>query len=52
VETKADQSPVTEADRECEREIKRVLQAAYPDHGIYGEEYGREREREQVNSCG
>jgi histidinol-phosphatase len=44
VETKADQSPVTEADRECEREIKRVLQAAYPDHGYYGEEYGRERE--------
>src|SRR5436190_1583449 len=43
VETKADQSPVTEADRECEREIKRVLQAAYPDHGYYGEEYGRER---------
>ncbi len=42
IETKADQSPVTIADRECEIEIKRVIRNAYPDHGIYGEEFGRE----------
>ena len=41
VETKADASPVTEADREAERAIRAVLSARYPDHGYYGEEYGR-----------
>jgi histidinol-phosphatase len=42
VETKADASPVTIADREAELAIKAVLQAHYPDHAIHGEEYGRE----------
>lgn len=40
---KADASPVTAADIESEREIKRVLSAAWPEHGFYGEELGRER---------
>ncbi len=39
---KADASPVTAADIESEREIKRVLAAAWPGHGFYGEELGRE----------
>lgn len=42
VERKADASPVTIADIECERVIKRVLAEAFPDHGFYGEELGRE----------
>ncbi|MGB7755274.1 MAG: inositol monophosphatase family protein [Salinisphaera sp.] len=42
VERKADASPVTIADVECERTIKRVLADAFPDHGFYGEELGRE----------
>lgn len=42
VEVKADQSPVTVADREAELAIKAVLKRAYPDHGFYGEEFGRE----------
>jgi histidinol-phosphatase len=42
VEHKADDSPVTVADVECEKAIKRVLSAAYPEHGFYGEELGRE----------
>ncbi|AWN15900.1 inositol monophosphatase family protein [Salinisphaera sp. LB1] len=42
VERKADASPVTIADVECERAIKRVLSDAFPDHGFYGEELGRE----------
>jgi histidinol-phosphatase len=42
VELKDDASPVTEADRECERIIRRILLDAYPDHAIFGEEYGRE----------
>jgi histidinol phosphatase-like enzyme (inositol monophosphatase family) len=40
VETKADGSPVTEADRAAERAIRTVLQECYPDFGILGEEYG------------
>ena len=42
VETKADGSPVTEADREAERAIRDVLREAYPDHAILGEEGGIE----------
>jgi histidinol-phosphatase len=42
VETKADASPVTQADRDAELEIKRVIRARFPDHAIYGEEFGHE----------
>ena len=42
IETKADQTPVTEADREAEAAIRRVLRATFPDHAFYGEEEGRE----------
>ncbi len=42
VETKADDTPVTIADREAETEIKRVLKARYPLHGYHGEEHGSE----------
>ena len=40
VETKADGSPVTEADRAAERAIRATLESAYPDFAILGEEYG------------
>ncbi len=43
VDGKADSSPVTIADREAEAAIRDILAAACPDHGIFGEEYGRER---------
>ncbi|MBK6727492.1 MAG: inositol-phosphate phosphatase [Xanthomonadales bacterium] len=46
VEIKADASPVTIADREAEQAILAVLRAAYPDHAVYGEEYGRSGEGE------
>jgi len=39
-ELKADRSPVTVADRTAERIIREAIAAAYPDHGIYGEEEG------------
>ncbi len=42
IETKADQTPVTVADREAEAVIKRTLKATFPDHAFYGEEEGRE----------
>jgi len=37
-ESKPDDSPVTNADRECERMIAASLEAAFPDDGILGEE--------------
>lgn len=40
---KADASPVTIADREAEAVMRRLIAAAYPDHGIIGEEHGAER---------
>lgn len=40
IEIKADQTPVTVADRAAERVIRETLAGAYPDHGIFGEEYG------------
>jgi len=43
VEHKADASPVTIADIECERAIKAVLSEAFPAHGFQGEELGREQ---------
>ena len=40
VETKADQSPVTIADREAERVLRERIAASFPDHAILGEEEG------------
>jgi histidinol-phosphatase len=40
-ETKPDDSPVTIADRECERLIARALEEAFPGDGILGEEGSR-----------
>ncbi len=34
--------PVTEADREAEKAIRTLINAAYPQHGILGEEFGGE----------
>lgn len=41
VQTKADQSPVTQADIESEQVIRDTLGKAFPGHGFYGEELGR-----------
>ncbi len=38
---KADESPVTRADRDGEAAIRAAIEARFPDHGIVGEEYGR-----------
>jgi len=40
VRTKADQTPVTEADEAVERAIRAVLERERPDDGIVGEEFG------------
>jgi inositol-phosphate phosphatase/L-galactose 1-phosphate phosphatase/histidinol-phosphatase len=43
VEQKADRSPVTVADRDAETVMRQLIQEAFPDHGICGEEHGSER---------
>lgn len=40
VETKADHSPVTIADRQAEEEMRQLIMKHYPSDGIIGEEYG------------
>ncbi len=42
VSTKADNSPVTEIDQAAEMAVRKVLEGAFPDHSILGEEYGGE----------
>src|SRR5919106_1018085 len=39
VESKADASPVTIADREAEQALREMIRAVYPHHGIDGEEF-------------
>jgi myo-inositol-1(or 4)-monophosphatase len=39
VEQKADRSPVTDADRAIETEMRRLIRAEFPTHGIQGEEF-------------
>ena len=42
IEIKSDQTPVTIADRGAEQLIREMVSGAFPDHGIFGEEYGAE----------
>lgn len=41
VTTKADRTPVTQADVECEEAIRNIILSAFPEHGFYGEETGQ-----------
>lgn len=40
--------PVTEADRAAERALRSAIEARYPDHGIWGEEFGMVRPQSPV----
>jgi inositol-phosphate phosphatase/L-galactose 1-phosphate phosphatase/histidinol-phosphatase len=42
VDYKADESPVTLADREVERVMRDLIRARFPEHGIEGEEFASE----------
>jgi inositol-phosphate phosphatase / L-galactose 1-phosphate phosphatase / histidinol-phosphatase len=42
VDDKADDSPVTIADREVETVMRTLIQQTFPEHGILGEEHGRQ----------
>lgn len=42
VEHKSDHSPVTVADRSVEAAMRERIEECYPEHGIFGEEHGKE----------
>ncbi len=44
VDAKSDDSPVTIADRDAETAMRAAIRKAFPDHGLIGEEHGRENE--------
>ena len=48
VSTKADMTPVTQADVECEEKIREILLDEFPEHGFYGEETGRIRDDSEL----
>jgi histidinol phosphatase-like enzyme (inositol monophosphatase family) len=43
IDVKDDRSPVTQADREIEEKFRAMVRKEFPDHGIIGEEFGRDR---------
>ena len=43
LQTKADETIVTKADRDAEALMRRMIARRFPEHGILGEEYGEER---------
>lgn len=43
VEAKGDASPVTDADRGAELAMRALLRERFPEHGIWGEEFGPDR---------
>lgn len=49
VEIKPDQTPVTIADVETEKTIKKIILDAFPEHGFYGEETGKVNEDADYN---
>ncbi|MFD2533314.1 inositol monophosphatase family protein [Gracilimonas halophila] len=46
--SKSDDSPVTIADRETEQLIRKEIKKRYPEHGIIGEEFGKENEESDI----
>lgn len=48
LEFKSDETPVTNADRNAEKVIRELINSYYPNHGIIGEEFGRENEDSDV----
>ena len=49
IEIKPDETPVTIADVETEKTIKKIILDAFPDHGFYGEETGKVNEDAEYN---
>jgi histidinol-phosphatase len=48
VTTKADSTPVTQADRGAEQAMRALIEARYPAHGVLGEEFGSTAARPEL----
>ncbi|MBN2365271.1 MAG: histidinol-phosphatase [Calditrichaeota bacterium] len=44
IEIKTDNSPVTIADKKAEERLRKLIEKEFPDHGIWGEEFGKTNE--------
>lgn len=44
IDSKADESPVTIADKKAEEVMREIIMKEYPEHGILGEEFGKHNE--------
>ena len=42
ISIKSDMTPVTQADIDCEKAIRKIINESFPDHGFYGEEMGKD----------
>lgn len=51
VDDKDDKSPVTQADREIEQTLRALINKQFPEHGIIGEEFGKENEDAEFVWC-
>ena len=49
IQIKPDETPVTIADIETEKVIKKIILDAFPDHGFFGEETGKVNENAEYN---
>ncbi len=49
IKIKPDETPVTIADIETEKTIKKIILDAFPDHGFFGEETGKVNENAEYN---
>ena len=49
IQIKPDETPVTVADIETEKTIKKIILDAFPDHGFFGEETGKVNEDAEYN---
>jgi histidinol-phosphatase len=49
IEIKPDETPVTIADIETEKTIKKIILDAFPNHGFYGEETGKVNQNAEYN---
>jgi myo-inositol-1(or 4)-monophosphatase len=43
IETKPDGTPVTLADKNCEKLLRELIAKKFPEHGVIGEEFGEDR---------
>ncbi|MEE2955759.1 MAG: histidinol-phosphatase [Pseudomonadota bacterium] len=51
IDTKPDNSPVTIADQEVEQTMRALIAEHYPEHGVFGEEFGQHQKDSEFQWC-